>query len=163
LRVGSRLVPGLLLVTLAGTFAVVVAAKAASRSLVSMVELPARSSTSGAIVLQQSTPPSTTGTTQNGYLVGMWTSNSSPPDSGTVQVYVRLTRASLPVSNVAVTIVVGFRGDPLTYGPVHTDSYGLATFTITYVDATLGTPISVSGRAFVDGKQLTQQTSFVPQ
>ncbi len=163
LRLAPRFIAGLLFVLVASTFAVVVATKAATLSPSALITAGATPSLSGGIVLQQSPSGGTPTAPTSDYLIGVWTSNASPPTSGSVQVFVRLTHTSQAVSGIPVSISVALPGGAQSFGPIKTDSYGLATFTLVYAGTTTARPIYITATATVDGQKLTQQTYFVPQ
>jgi hypothetical protein len=163
LRLVPVVVAGVVLVSIASTLAIVIASKAASHVPTSLPTAQATAPLSGGIVLQQSPTAGTPTPTATQDLMGVWVSNPSPPTSGAVQVYVRLTHDTRPMAGVPVSIVVNFPGSASNYGPVKTDGYGLATFTVRYGGAPAEQPVYITASAKVDGQTLSQQTLFVPQ
>ena len=162
LRLLPRLIAVLLFVAVASTFAVVIATKAAAFSPSALATANATSTLPGGIVLQQSPSEGTAIVPPADYLVGIWTSDASPPTSGSVQVYVRLTHTSQALPNVPVSITVNFPGFTQSYGPVKTDSYGLATFTVNYSGAPSAHPVYMTATAIINGQKVAQQAYFVP-
>jgi hypothetical protein len=147
---------------MASAFAIVIASKAESQVSNRTPTVQATAPLSGGIILQQS-PAAGTPTPQAAHiLMGVWVSNPSPPTSGAVQVFVRLTRDTHPLAGVPVGIVVNFPDAASRYGPVKTDGYGLATFTVHYGGAPSEQPVYVTADAKVDGQAISQQTLFVP-
>ncbi len=156
-------VAGLVLVGIASTVAIVIAYKASSQVANRPPTVQATAPLSSGIVLQQ-TPAAGTPTPQAAQnLMGVWVSNPSPPTSGSVQVFVRLTHDTHPLAGVPVSIVVNFPGTASNYGPVKTDGYGLAKFTVRYGGTPAEQPVYVTANAKVDGQAISQQTLFVPQ
>lgn len=155
-------VAGLVLVGIASTFAIVIASRASSQVSNRPPTVQATAPLSTGIVLQQ-TPAAGTPTPQAAQnLMGVWVSNPSPPTSGSVQVFVRLTHDTHPLAGVPVSIVVNFPGTASNYGPVMTDGYGLAKFTVRYGGTPAEQPVYVTANAKVDGQAISQQTLFVP-
>lgn len=79
--------------------------------------------------------------------IGAWVTTSTPPTSGAEQVFVRVTHAGSPVANASVTLDVDISGATSRYGPLPTDSYGIALFTVVYSGAPSGRPIYVTATA----------------
>ena len=96
-------------------------------------------------------------------MMGVWPSDSSPSTAGSLEIFVRVTYFSEAVAGIPVSIVVNFPGSTQSYGPVNTDSYGLAKFTVNYGGTTSARPVYVTGNATVNGQKLSEQTYFVPQ
>jgi hypothetical protein len=163
LRLLPAVVAGIVLLCIASVLAIVIASKAASAATSHPVGPQATATLPSGIVLQQSPAMSTQTPQASDYLVGVWVSNPSPPTAGAVKVFVRLTHDAQPIAGVPVRIAVNFPGFTHPYGPAKTDSYGLATFTVTYSGTPPAQPVYVTATATVDGQQLTQQTLFVPQ
>jgi hypothetical protein len=163
-RLLPRVLAVVLFIAVASTFAVVVATKAAALSPSVLATAQATPPLSGGIVLQQSPGGSGTPTTvASSYLMGIWPSNASPPPSGSVQIFVRLSDAATPIAGVRVSLSVSLPGASIASGSVKTDGYGLATFTVTYGGAPTARPVYVTASATVNGETVTQQTYFVPQ
>lgn len=96
------------------------------------------------------------------YLIGAWVSNTAPPSSSTIQVYVRVSTSSGPAANVPVTISVGYGGGANSQGPIHTNAYGLATFNVGTGKGD-GTQVDfVTATAKINGKTYSAQTTFTP-
>ena len=163
LRLLPAEVAGVVLLCIASVLAIVIASKAASAASSHPVGPQATATLPSGIILQQSPAVSTPTSQASDYLVGVWVSNPSPPAAGAVKVFVRLTHDAQPVAGVPVQIAVNFPGFAKPYGPVKTDSYGLATFTVTYGGTPPAQPVYVTATATVGGQKLTQQTLFVPQ
>jgi hypothetical protein len=155
-------VAGLVLVSIASAIAIVIAAKASSQVSNRPPTVQATAPLSSGIVLQPS-PVAGTPPPPAQDLMGVWVSNPSPPTSGSVQVFVRLTHDTHPLAGVPVSIVVNFPGTASNYGPVMTDGYGLAKFTVRYGGTPAEQPVYVTANAKVDGQVISQQTLFVPQ
>jgi hypothetical protein len=163
LRVVPRLITGLLFIIVASTFAIVVATKAATLSPSAPASARVTPPLSGGIVLQQSPSGGTPTAAPSDYLIGVWISDASPPTSGSVQIFVRVTHASQAEAGIPVSISVALPGGAQTYGSIKTDGYGLATFTAIYRGTTAARPVFITATATVGGKKLTQQTYFVPR
>ncbi len=163
-RALPRVLVAVVLIAIASTFAVAVATKAAAISPSVLATAQSTPAVSGGIVLQQSPVKATASAQAADVLMGVWTSSASPSTGGSVQVFVRLTKAAEAVATgVPVSITVTFPGASHSYGPVKTDSYGLATFTVSYAGAPRAEPVYVTGHATVSGQKIEQQTYFVPQ
>lgn len=76
------------------------------------------------------------------YTVGVWTSNTMPT-GGSVKVYVRISRAGVPVAKAKVNIQALIGGQSaVRLGPLTTNSYGMASAMLRYGGASgQGTPI----------------------
>jgi hypothetical protein len=146
-----------LLFVTASTFAIIVAARTATHPPVHLPAPPPAVSPEGGVALQQ--PPATLSPTPDlaVYQIGAWVSDFSPPPGGTVHVYVRVSANDQPVPGIAVTLTVNAK----RYGPVITDAYGLAIFTISY-GGFGGRPVFVTASATIGGRVLSQMTTFVP-
>lgn len=86
------------------------------------------------VVVRAGTAPSTPTPAQPAYELGVWPSNSSPASTGEVTVYARLTGLGrgTGVGKVPITLRVTFPSGVRVYGPVRTNAYGLAAFTVTF-------------------------------
>ncbi|MBF6590973.1 MAG: hypothetical protein IVW57_10660 [Ktedonobacterales bacterium] len=100
--------------------------------------------------------------------IGAWVSDSAPT-TGSVQVFVRVTQlvpatqGHRPVAGVPVTLSVFSPRYNTTAGPVRTDAYGVATFTLAYGTGYTGyQPVFVTAYATTNGQTLSAQTSFAP-
>ena len=93
------------------------------------------------------------------YLIGAWVSDSAPTASS-VEVFVRVSHdGGTPAAGVPVRINVG----GAVYGPMDTDAYGLAAFSVGISGTFDGyTPVFVTASATVSGQTMTAQTSFAP-
>lgn len=135
------------------------------RGAPSQLPLVAETPTSqGGVIIQPNTGGSNPTPAMPSYLIGTWAA-SNAPSGGSVQVFVRVTRADganapVPAKGIPVRLAVGGSG----YGPVATDAYGLATFTVHFGGGYSGyAPIFVTASATVGGKTITAQTSFAPR
>jgi hypothetical protein len=129
------------------------------------VHLPAAQAApnGGAGVVVQPAPMQQTPTpTDAASDLGIWVSDPAPSTSGTVQVFVLLTSALQPDAHIPVSIYVQYAASGVPMGPVSTDKYGLATFTLNYAGLPPGQPVFVTASATVGGQTLTGETSFVP-
>lgn len=164
LRRQVRLLPAFglaaLVVVAAGTFAWVLASRAASQATVTQQpKAQATAAAPGGLILQA--PGSATPTPQAAhYLIGAWLSQTSP-GGGATQIFVRVSHDNAPVAGVPVTITLslGDRGGT-DYGPVPTDGYGLATFNV-FLGVGAGTPGYLEAHATVNGQALSFNESFV--
>jgi hypothetical protein len=147
-----------------GTFAFVIASRAASGAANGLHGVTnstgATPVSPGGIILQQqpsgaSTPAAPT------YTVGAWVTNYAPASGGTEQVYVRVSNDSNPVGHIPVRLSVSWAGGGASYGPALTDSYGLASFQVS-VNGPPGQPEFVTARVTVGGSTITGDTTFVP-
>jgi hypothetical protein len=117
----------------------------------------------GGVIIQPNAGNRNPTPTMPPYLIGAWAS-SNTPSGGSVQIFVRVTHAdganaSRPAAGVPVRLAVGNGA----YGPVRTNSYGIATFTVSYGGGYSGyTPVFVTATAAVGGQTITAQTSFAP-
>jgi hypothetical protein len=99
-----------------------------------------------------------------GSSVGVWVDSSTPGTSATMNAYARVTRDGQAVSGIAVKLDADYSGATTTYGPVTTDSYGIATFTLSFSGVPAYRPIYLTATTkLVDGTELTGQTFFVPR
>jgi hypothetical protein len=127
------------------------------------LQLPAAQATPASrdVVIQM--PEQTTPTPTDAPVdIGAWVSNPTPGTSGSVQVFVRVTAGLQPVAHVPVTIDVQSGGSGGVLGPVSTNAYGLATFTLNY-SSPPQQPVFITASATVDGRSYSFDTSFVPQ
>jgi len=99
-----------------------------------------------------------------GSSVGVWVDSSTPGTSATMNAYARVTRDGQAVSGIAVKLDADYSGATTTYGPVTTDSYGIATFTLSFSGVPAYRPIYLTATTkLADGTELTGQTFFVPR
>jgi hypothetical protein len=99
-----------------------------------------------------------------GSSVGVWVDSSTPGTSATMNAYARVTKDGQPVSGIAVKLDADYSGATTTYGPVTTDSYGIATFTLSFSGVPAYRPIYLTATTrFTDGTELTGETFFVPR
>lgn len=121
------------------------------------------------IIIQQVNGSSAPTSAPPTYTVGLWVSNMSPPASGSLQVYVRVTKNTIqngPVANAAVQVsstngVVRSERTPGSRTTVATtDANGLADFTL-YYGAAPGTPIYLVATATIGGHAFNANTVFV--
>lgn len=96
------------------------------------------------------------------YEIGAWVSDNTPPASGTVRVYVRISQGAKPMANVAVTLSVRFAYSTTLLGPQTTNSDGLATFTVFYSNAPKNRPVFATAFASVGSQSLSHQATFFP-
>jgi hypothetical protein len=96
--------------------------------------------------------------------VGVWVDTSTPGTSATVNAYARVTKDGQPVSGITVKLDADYSGATTTYGPVTTDSYGIAAFTLSFSGVPAFRPIYLTATTkLADGTELTAQTFFVPR
>jgi hypothetical protein len=114
------------------------------------------------VVVQPAPTQQTPTPTDTASDLGIWVSNPAPSTSGMVQVFVRMTSALQPDAHIPVSIYVQYAAYGVPMGPVTTNSYGLATFTLNYAGLPPGQPVFVTASAIVGGETLTGETSFVP-
>ena len=128
---------------------------------------PAAQPTSG-IVLQTDQGGPTATTARAPFVVTTWVSNSAPPTSGQVQVFVRVTNTTqfTPQPGVSVSISVAFTcAFPNTvqgYGPAATNSSGLAAFTVSFSGLPVGQPVCITATARANGQTYTSTATFAP-
>lgn len=163
IRLLPALLAGLLLLALVLGGAYELAIRGVGQASVS-VSSPLASSTttsqSNPVIIQAGGAEQTPTPIAPAYTIGVWVSNTSPPSSGAVTVFVRVSRDLMPASGIPVTILVQVGAGGRNYGPVKTDSSGLAKFTVRY--STGGsTPVFVTGKASVPGGPISQEISFV--
>lgn len=159
-----RLLPALalalLVVLAAGTFAWVLASKAASQATIApKATAPAASGAPGGLILQPHGGAASPTPQAAHYLIGAWLAQVSP-SGGATQVFVRVSHDNAPVAGVPVSITVSLGGAGTDYGPIPTDGYGLATFNV-FIGASPGTPGYLAAHATVDGQALSFDQSFV--
>ncbi len=100
------------------------------------------------------------------YVVGAWVSDSAPPPSGSVRVYVRVTdyASLLPVRGVSVSVQVQFTCATAyrvaTYGPLPTGARGLASFEVSFTGLPPGQPICITAFVTVGGQTYTASATF---
>jgi hypothetical protein len=96
--------------------------------------------------------------------VGVWVDTSTPGTSATVNAYARVTKDGQPAPGIAVKLDADYSGATTTYGPVTTDSYGIAAFTLSFSGVPAFRPIYLTATTkLADGTELTGQTFFVPR
>jgi hypothetical protein len=96
--------------------------------------------------------------------VGVWVDTSTPGTSATVNAYARVTKDGQPVTGIAVKLDADYSGATTTYGPVTTDSYGIAAFTLSFSGVPAFRPIYLTATTkLANGTELTGQTFFVPR
>lgn len=148
-----------------GAFAFVVASHtatgAASRlHTTSSHNTSASQPSSGGMLLQQ--PPAGVPTpVAPTYTIGTWVTDYAPASGGTEQVYVRVSKNANPVGGVPVVLSISWGSGGTSYGPVATNSYGLASFHVA-VSGPPGHPEFVTASASVDKSTITANTTFVP-
>jgi hypothetical protein len=99
-----------------------------------------------------------------GSSIGVWVDSSTPGTSATVHAYVRVTRDGAPVTAIEVKLDADYSGATTTYGPVTTDGYGIAAFTLSFSGVPAYRPIYLTATTkLTDGTELTGQTFFVPR
>jgi hypothetical protein len=156
-----RAVLTLAVVTVVSLFAFLIAARAAGRAGIPVQS--GKATDANPIIIQQegsgggiATPALPT------YVVGVWVSNMSPPASGSLGVYVRVTKnvggiTNEPVANVPVTIA---SPNGRARGVVKTNSSGLATFTFFYGQSP-GFPVYITATATIGKQPVSSTTDFV--
>lgn len=126
---------------------------------------PAAQPTTG-IVLQTNQRDSAPTVAVAPYLVAAWASNSAPPSSGTVQIYVRVTNSTTfaPQPGASVGLSIAFTcatpGNVQGYGPSATDADGIATFNVTFSNLPVGQPVCITARASVGGQTYAATATF---
>jgi hypothetical protein len=96
--------------------------------------------------------------------VGVWVDSSTPGTSGTVHAFARVTKDGQPVTGLAVKLDADVSGATTTYGPVTTDGYGIATFTLSFSGVPAFRPIYLTATTkLADGTELTGESFFVPR
>lgn len=108
---------------------------------------PTVSHTSSGIVIQPVTDAGTPTPTLPKYQIGAWPSDNAP-SGGSVEIFVRISESVAPVANIPVMLTVELPGATQHYGPVMTDGYGLATFTVVY-GGVGGVPVFVTATAMI--------------
>jgi hypothetical protein len=99
-----------------------------------------------------------------GSSVGVWVDTSTPGTSATVNAYARVTKDGAPVSGITVKLDADYSGATTTYGPVTTDSYGVAAFSLSFSGVPAFRPIYLTATTkLADGTEVTGQTFFVPR
>ena len=145
-----------------GAFALVLASRAASSAGSHLLGSTSTDhSSTRAVVVQapQTLPPTTIATSQ--YQVGVWVSNYAPGTQDSIQIYVRVSENPTPVAHVPVTLVLQLGQTSSTFGPITTDSDGLAIFNASYSGATSGQPIYAIATASIGAQTVSGQTTFV--
>lgn len=100
------------------------------------------------------------------FTAATWVSNSAPPTSGQVQVYVRVTDTAnfAPQTGVSVSLSVAFTcafpNTVRSYGPATTNADGLAAFTVTYAGLPVGQPVCITATARGGGQAYTATATF---
>ncbi|MGO8950394.1 MAG: hypothetical protein ACLQUY_22585 [Ktedonobacterales bacterium] len=165
-----RVILTIILIVMASLFVFLIAARAASRAGLPLVTGTARNA--NPIVIQQENSGYTPAPGLPTYTLGVWVSSMSPPASGSIQVYVRVTintsnETNRPMRNVAVQVSSsnGFARSNLAKGSgsnvATTDANGLASFTLFY-GAAPSSPVYVYATTTIDGHQISSNTVFVP-
>jgi hypothetical protein len=121
-----------------------------------------------AIVVRGAPGTATAPVVRPAYVMGAWVSDSAPPPTGSIQVYVRVTdyvsllpAAGVPVAlQVQFTCSVAYSAQP--FGPTPTDTDGIASFTVTFSGLQPGQPVCVTASATAAGKTYTAATTFAP-
>jgi len=147
-----------------GTFAFVIASRAASGAANGLHGVTSSNSATpvspGGIILQQQPSGAPTPAAPT-YTVGAWVTDYAPASGGTEQVYVRVSNDSNPVGHIPVRLSVSWSGGGTSYGPALTNSYGLASFQVS-VSGPPGQPEFVTASVTVGGSTVTGDTTFVP-
>jgi hypothetical protein len=96
--------------------------------------------------------------------IGVWVDTSTPGTSASVHAYARVTRNGEAVAAIPVKLDAEISGSTATYGPVTTDSYGIAAFTLNLSGVPAFRPIYLTATTkLADGTEITGQTFFVPR
>jgi hypothetical protein len=96
--------------------------------------------------------------------VGVWVDTSVPPTTGAEHVFARVTRNGEAIASVPVQLDAEFPSSTATFGPVMTDSYGVAAFTLSFSGLPSFRPVYLTATAKLpDGSTVTGQTFFVPR
>jgi hypothetical protein len=99
-----------------------------------------------------------------GNSIGVWVDTSTPNPSGSVNAYARVTSDGAPLTGIAVMLDADYSGATSTYGPVTTDSYGVAAFTLNFSGLPAYRPVYLTATTkLADGSELSGQTFFVPR
>jgi hypothetical protein len=100
------------------------------------------------------------------YYVGAWVSDSAPPPTGVVTVYLRVTDATtqVPVPNVPVSVYARFTcqsgGSARSFGPARTGPDGIAAVQVSFAGLPIGQPVCLTATASVGGQTLSADTTF---
>ncbi len=114
-------------------------------------------------IVQQVSTSSTPTPVAPAYQIGVWVSEYSPPASGSIDVFVRVTHDVAPEGNQPVYLVVTLPSGSARLGPTMTDSYGVATFHVSYGYVPPEQPVFVVATTTIQGQILSANTVFVPQ
>jgi hypothetical protein len=160
----ARVLPGIVallaIVIIATAFAFVLASRAATTARGS--GQPAATNVPESGVLVQQLPAATTPTpAMPPYEIGVWVDNPTPT-GGSERVFVRVSHNVAAVVGAPVTLTVQFGNGEQTYGPVHTDKDGVATFTVGYGGGSGYSPVFVTATAATGGQTLSAETTFFP-
>jgi hypothetical protein len=100
------------------------------------------------------------------YYVGAWVSDSAPPPTSVVTVYVRVTNSTTqaPVPAVVVTVYARFTcqtgGSARTFGPAKTGPDGVAAVQVGFAGLPIGQPVCLTANASVGGQTVSADTTF---
>jgi hypothetical protein len=100
------------------------------------------------------------------YYVGAWVSDSAPPPTSVVTVYVRVTDSTsqAPMPAVVVTVYARFTcqtgGSARTFGPAKTGPDGVAAVQVGFAGLPVGQPVCLTASASVGGQTLSADTTF---
>lgn len=151
----------LLLLLGAGTFAFTLASRAAASLTIQPPKAEGTPVSSGGIIMQSQTGPMPTPMTAD-YVMGVWSSSSSPAAGAPLQIFVRISRGDGPVAGVPVSLGASFGGGYVPLGARSTDGYGLAVFTVPSAGAP-NVPVVVSASATVGQQTLSSTFQYLPQ
>ncbi len=110
-------------------------------------------------------PPTGQGSATPGpltYTAGVWLSDTSPPASGVVQVFVRVSNEGAPVPGCVTSVYVSYPGGGgQSLGVTRTDAYGLATFNLALNNASTTRPITIKASAVVPTGSADATITFI--
>ncbi|WIG58504.1 MAG: hypothetical protein OJF49_001250 [Ktedonobacterales bacterium] len=156
LRVLATLGAALLILLVAVLVGVNIASRAAGSVRTRLPAIPTSTAGGHQVVLQPGISDNSPTPEATQYSIGVWVSNLSPPSSGTIKVFVRITNNLTPMPNVPVTISANGRG----FSAIKTDRYGLATFSFSY-SLGVGQAMVIYANATAAGQALSAQTAFI--
>jgi hypothetical protein len=117
------------------------------------------------VVIRTGTTPSPS-VDEPPYYVGAWVSDSAPPPTSVVSVYVRVTNSATQaaVPGVKVSIFARFTcqsgGSMHTFGPATTGGDGVAVVQVGFSGLPVGQPVCLTATASVGGQTYSADTTF---
>jgi hypothetical protein len=98
------------------------------------------------------------------YTLGAWPSAYATPSSGTVTIYVSFHDNAVPLAGAPAMLSVQFPTpaglDTQSYGPIATDSAGLAAFEVAFAGLQPGTAVVVRASVTYGGQSYVATTNF---